>query len=65
MVDVSIIGAGYVGLVTGVGLALKGNNVICVEKVRQKINSIKNGKSTIYEKDLDFKIQKILSPYYY
>lgn len=53
MTKISIIGAGYVGLVTGVGLALKGHDIICVEKIQEKVDQIKKGKSTIYEKDLD------------
>lgn len=60
MAKISIIGAGYVGLVTGVGLALKEHDVICVEKVQEKVDTIKKGKSTIHEKNLDENLFKVL-----
>lgn len=53
MPKISIIGAGYVGLTTGVGLASKGYDVICVEKSHEKLDTIKKGKSNVYEKNLD------------
>jgi len=57
---VSIIGAGYVGMVTGVGLASKGYNIICVERLQNKINRIKQGKSGLYEKNLDELLSKFV-----
>lgn len=53
MVKVSIIGAGYVGLVTGIGLASTGYDVICIEKIREKVDKIRQGSPTIHEKDLE------------
>lgn len=50
---ISVIGAGYVGLVTALGLAYKGHEVFCIDKNKNKINNLKNGKSTIYEKGVD------------
>lgn len=50
---VTIIGTGYVGLPTGVGLAELGNDVICVDKDANKINTLKSGKVTIYEEGLE------------
>jgi UDPglucose 6-dehydrogenase len=50
---VSIIGAGYVGLVSGVCLSEKGHRVICVEKDPQKVKEINSGISPIYEEGLD------------
>lgn len=50
---IAIIGTGYVGLPTGVGLAELGNNVVCVDKIEQKINDLNNGKLTIYEDGLE------------
>ena len=44
---ISIIGTGYVGLVSGVCLANKGNEVICVDYDSQKIKSINNGISSL------------------
>lgn len=50
---ISIIGTGYVGLVTGVCLAKKGHNVICVDRVESIINSINSGIAPIFEKHLE------------
>ena len=49
---VGIIGTGYVGLPTGVGLAELGNTVVCVDKIKEKIDDLKAGKLTIYEEGL-------------
>ena len=38
---ISIIGSGYVGLTTGIGLALKGYKVICTDIDKNKVNMIK------------------------
>lgn len=51
--NISIIGTGYVGLVTGACLADLGNNVICADNDRGKITSLKKGIVTIYEPGLD------------
>ncbi|NBV42221.1 UDP-glucose/GDP-mannose dehydrogenase family protein [bacterium] len=50
---VAVIGAGYVGLVTGVCLADFGNEVICVDIDPTKVATLMGGKSTIYEPGLD------------
>ncbi len=50
---VAIIGTGYVGLPTGVGLAELGNEVVCVDKIEQKINDLNAGKLIIYEDGLE------------
>jgi len=44
-----MIGTGYVGLVSGVCFSDLGNDVICVDKDINKINSLKKGKVPIYE----------------
>ena len=46
---VAIIGTGYVGLPTGIGLSELGNQVVCIDKIEEKIRSLQNGKATIYE----------------
>ncbi|EAL6684042.1 UDP-glucose/GDP-mannose dehydrogenase family protein [Campylobacter jejuni] len=48
-----IIGTGYVGLPTGVGLAELGNNVICIDREKSKIDALNNGNLTIYEDNLE------------
>ena len=55
---VSIIGAGYVGLVTGVCLAEKGHQVICVDVDKEKVNKINQGIPPIYEKGLEDLLNK-------
>lgn len=49
---IAIIGAGYVGLVTGIGLASLGHDVICTDISEQKINTLLSGKLPIYEQGL-------------
>ena len=50
---VTIVGTGYVGLVTGVCFASKGVNVICVDNNLDKINRLNNGECIIYEPGLE------------
>lgn len=50
---VAIIGTGYVGLPTGVGLAELGNQVICIDHDNTKIEALSSGKLTLYEDGLE------------
>jgi UDPglucose 6-dehydrogenase len=50
---IGIIGTGYVGLPTGVGLAELGNDVICIDREQSKIDALCAGKITLYEDGLE------------
>ena len=50
---VSVIGSGYVGLVTGMGFVKLGNEVIFVDVDERKINMINSAKPPIYEEGLE------------
>lgn len=49
----AIVGTGYVGLVTGTCLADTGNDVICVDIDKEKVEKLRNNVLPIYEPDLD------------
>lgn len=57
---ISIIGAGYVGLTTGVGFASKGNSVICADVDSAKVEKLNRGEPPIYEPVLAEYLRKIL-----
>ncbi len=55
---VAIVGTGYVGLPTGVGLAELGNNVTCIDYDTHKIDMLRAGHVTLFEDGLDDLLQK-------
>ncbi len=50
---ITVVGTGYVGLVTGTCLAETGNHVCCVDIDERKVNKLRNGQVTIYEPGLE------------
>jgi len=53
MLNVAVVGAGYVGLVTGACLSELGHSVVCIDKDPDKIARLKAGEIPIYEPGLD------------
>ncbi len=51
--NITVVGTGYVGLVTGTCLAETGNHVICVDINKDKVEKMQSGVVPIYEPHLD------------
>lgn len=58
--NISVIGTGYVGLVTGTCFAETGNQVTCVDINEEKIKRLRAGESPIYEPGLDVLLERNL-----
>ncbi len=56
--NISVVGTGYVGLVTGTVFADLGNDVICVDTDSEKIKMLEAGKMPIYEPGLEEMVQR-------
>ena len=50
---IAVVGTGYVGLVTGTCFAETGNDVVCVDIDKGKVDRLTNGEITIYEPGLE------------
>ncbi|MGZ6095798.1 MAG: 2-dehydropantoate 2-reductase N-terminal domain-containing protein, partial [Polyangiales bacterium] len=46
---ICIVGAGYVGLVTGAGFADTGHHVVCVDRDERKVAELRSGVIPIFE----------------
>jgi len=58
--DITVIGAGYVGLITATCFAEVGHYVICAEKVKEKVKKLNAGEPIIYEPGLKEMMRKNL-----
>ncbi len=58
---ISVIGTGYVGLVTGVCLATKGHQVICIDKQAEIVNKINSMETPIHEPGLEVLLRKVIT----
>ena len=57
---ITVVGTGYVGLITGVGYASHGHDVTCIDIVQDKINTINSGSSPLYEEGLEDLLKEVL-----
>ena len=56
---VAVVGSGYVGLVTGAGLASTGNDVVCIDRSAERIAGLEGGTVPFYEPGLGELLQEV------
>jgi len=61
MKKITVVGTGYVGLVTGTCFAETGNDVLCVDIDVNKVEMMRQGKVPIYEPNLDTYFERNIS----
>ena len=61
MKKITVVGTGYVGLVTGTCFAETGNDVLCVDIDEAKVEMMRAGKVPIYEPNLDTYFERNIS----
>jgi UDPglucose 6-dehydrogenase/GDP-mannose 6-dehydrogenase len=59
--NITVIGSGYVGLVSGVCLASKGHSVRCLDIRQEVVDTLNSGVPTIYEKGLPELLSRVVS----
>jgi UDPglucose 6-dehydrogenase len=57
---ISVVGSGYVGLITAAGFAEKGHEVLCVDIDAKKVDMINSRKPPIYEKGLQEILERVV-----
>jgi UDPglucose 6-dehydrogenase len=60
-IKISVVGTGYVGLVTGVCLAHLGHEVLGIDKDVSKVDALASGRSPIYEPGIDELLRECLA----
>lgn len=60
---ISVVGSGYVGLITSAGFAEKNHNVVCVDIDERKVRMINDKKPPIYEKGLKDILEHVVPKY--
>jgi UDPglucose 6-dehydrogenase len=61
MHKIAVVGTGYVGLVTGTCFAETGNQVVCIDIDKEKVDRMKAGEVPIYEPHLDVLFERNLN----
>lgn len=58
---ITVIGTGYVGLVSGVCLASRGHQIVCIDRNPEIIESLNAGRPTIFERGLEPMLTEVLA----